>query len=65
MMEAVSTSETSINFYHITRRSVPEDSLHPRHLLPEGVGICSIYSSDTIKITLFKNQVHEYGNFFV
>jgi hypothetical protein len=26
MMEAASTSETSINFYHTTRRSIPEDS---------------------------------------
>jgi hypothetical protein len=26
MMEAVSTSETSVNFYHTTRRKIPEDS---------------------------------------
>jgi hypothetical protein len=26
MMEAVSTSETSVNFYEITRRNIPEDS---------------------------------------
>jgi hypothetical protein len=26
MMEAVSTSETSVNFYQITRRNAPEDS---------------------------------------
>jgi hypothetical protein len=30
-MEAVNTSETSVNFYEITRRSIPEDShLHTR-----------------------------------
>jgi hypothetical protein len=28
MMEAASTSETSVNFYHTTRRSNPEDSNH-------------------------------------
>jgi hypothetical protein len=26
MMEAVSTPETSVNFYQITRRNIPEDS---------------------------------------
>jgi hypothetical protein len=26
MMEAASTSETTINFYHTTRRNIPEDS---------------------------------------
>jgi hypothetical protein len=31
MMEAVSTSETSANFYEITWRNIPEDShLHTR-----------------------------------
>jgi hypothetical protein len=31
MMEAVSTSKTSLNFYQTTRRSIPEDShLHTR-----------------------------------
>jgi hypothetical protein len=30
-MEAVSTSETSVNFYQTTRRNIPEDShLHTR-----------------------------------
>jgi hypothetical protein len=32
MMEAVSTSETSVNFYQTTQRNIPEDShLHTRH----------------------------------
>jgi hypothetical protein len=32
MMEAVSTSETWVNFCEITRRKIPEDSpLHTRH----------------------------------
>jgi hypothetical protein len=32
MMEAESTSETSVNFYQTTRRNSPEDShLHTRH----------------------------------
>jgi hypothetical protein len=32
MMETVSTSETQVNFYQITRRKNPEDShLHTRH----------------------------------
>jgi hypothetical protein len=26
MMEAVNTSETSVNFYQTTRRNIPEDS---------------------------------------
>jgi hypothetical protein len=31
MMEAARTSETSVNFYHTTRRNIPEDShLHTR-----------------------------------
>jgi hypothetical protein len=30
MMKAVSISETSVNFYHTTRRNIPEDS----HLRP-------------------------------
>jgi hypothetical protein len=31
MMEAVITSETSVNFYETTRRNIPEDShLHTR-----------------------------------
>jgi hypothetical protein len=30
MMEAASTSETLVNFYQITRRNIPEDSLHTR-----------------------------------
>jgi hypothetical protein len=31
MMEAVSTSEMSVNFYQTTRRNIPEDSrLHTR-----------------------------------
>jgi hypothetical protein len=29
MMEAESTSETSVNFYHTTRRNIPEDSHLP------------------------------------
>jgi hypothetical protein len=30
-MEAASTSETSVNFYHTTQRNIPEDShLHTR-----------------------------------
>jgi hypothetical protein len=33
MMEAASTSETSINFYHTTRRNMPEDNnFHARFL---------------------------------
>jgi hypothetical protein len=32
MMEAVSTSETPVNFYETTRRNIPEDNhLHTRH----------------------------------
>jgi hypothetical protein len=30
MMEAASTSETSIDFYQILRRNIPEESLHTR-----------------------------------
>jgi hypothetical protein len=30
MMEAKSTSETSVNFYQTTQRNMPEDSLHTR-----------------------------------
>jgi hypothetical protein len=28
MMEAESTSETSVSFYHATRRNIPEDGHH-------------------------------------
>jgi hypothetical protein len=31
-MEVVSTSDTSVNFYHSTRRNIPEDS-HVQHFL--------------------------------
>jgi hypothetical protein len=32
MMEAVSTSETSVSYYQTTRRNIPEDNhLHIRH----------------------------------
>jgi hypothetical protein len=30
MMEAASSSETSVNFYQTTRRNIPEDHLHTR-----------------------------------
>jgi hypothetical protein len=30
MMEAASTSETSVSFYQTTQRNIPEDSLHFR-----------------------------------
>jgi hypothetical protein len=33
MMQAVSTSETSVNFYQTTRRNIPEDSHLHHHLL--------------------------------
>jgi hypothetical protein len=33
-MEAISTSETSVNFYQTTRRNIPEDShLHERTII--------------------------------
>jgi hypothetical protein len=32
-MKAVSTSETSINFYQTTRRNIPEDSHFPEYIL--------------------------------
>jgi hypothetical protein len=35
MMETVSTSETSVNFYQTTRRSISEDS----HLLMKGIAV--------------------------
>jgi hypothetical protein len=38
MMEAASTSETSVNIYHTTRRTIPEDSqyLFPKVLVNSG-----------------------------
>jgi hypothetical protein len=30
MMAAVTTSETSVSFYEIARRNIPEDSRHTR-----------------------------------
>jgi hypothetical protein len=33
MMKAISTSETSVNFYRTTRRNIPEDS-HLHAVLP-------------------------------
>jgi hypothetical protein len=41
MMEAVSTSEMSVNFYDIARGNMPEDShLHTRHL--ENLKFCLV-----------------------
>jgi hypothetical protein len=37
MMEAASTSETSVNFYQITRRNNPEDSHLPIHTITKQV----------------------------
>jgi hypothetical protein len=40
MMEAVSTPETSVNFYETTRRNIPEDShLHTANTVLERVKI--------------------------
>jgi hypothetical protein len=50
MMEAASTSETSVNFYQTTRRSIPEDS----HLLMKLLG-CSC--------DLFKGLIHRFATF--
>jgi hypothetical protein len=45
MMEAVGTSETSINFYETTRRNIPEDSSSDavcfHKLYAAGVGVSS------------------------
>jgi hypothetical protein len=57
MMEAVSTSEKSVNFYQITRRNNPEDGhlhttlLHYKNQLVNAVIIIADYSeNDTIPI---------------
>jgi hypothetical protein len=50
MMDAASTSETSVNFYQTTRRNIPEDShLHTRcrenlksHLITYGLKFTDI-----------------------
>jgi hypothetical protein len=44
MMEAVSTSETSVNFYQTTRRSIPEDSLlqlytYLQEMIPKSISL--------------------------
>jgi hypothetical protein len=38
MMEAVSTSETSVNFYETARRNIPEDSHLQNLWFPQKAG---------------------------
>jgi hypothetical protein len=53
MMEAVSSSETSVNIYQITRRNIPEDNhLHTRRLSYQ---ILSLDLSE-IEIKLTENE---------
>jgi hypothetical protein len=51
LMEAVSTSETSVNFYDTTLCDIPEDSHHPRRLgnLKSHLMLHSSYSSRAMK----------------
>jgi hypothetical protein len=51
MMEAASTSETSVNFYQTTRYNIPEDSrLHTRR--------CKNLKSHQVQVMLY-NQIIE------
>jgi hypothetical protein len=45
MMEAVSTSETSVNFYDTTRRNIPEDSHLQKQISPSEVLAYQDFSS--------------------
>jgi hypothetical protein len=52
-MEAVSTSETSVNFYQTTWRNIPEDShVHTRRRENLKFKLCNILG-DVYKILLF------------
>jgi hypothetical protein len=57
MMEAVSTSETSVNLYETTRRNIPEDShLHTRrhqNLKYQAVGLDHVIASVVIIIIIY------------
>jgi hypothetical protein len=51
-MEAVSTSETSVSFYQITQRNIPQDShLRTRRRenlkSPQILSMCAAYTSET------------------
>jgi hypothetical protein len=49
MMEAANTSETSVNFYQTTRRSIPEDShLH--------VSLLIVFITLTVSLLLVKKS---------
>jgi hypothetical protein len=53
MMEAGSTSETSVNFYQITRRNIPKDSdLHTRRLENLKSHLKNIFSDFLFCVTL-------------
>jgi hypothetical protein len=57
MMEAVSMSEKSINFYQTTRRSIPEDShLHVRKCVST-FKRSNIISEDYNFIFCLKNEI--------
>jgi hypothetical protein len=53
MMEAVSTSETLVNFYQTTQRNFPEDS----HLQYSSLS-CSCINVFTVRALIFKTYFH-------
>jgi hypothetical protein len=56
MMQAVSTSATSVNFYQTTRRSIPEDSrVHFSHYFP--ASNCIIFFSTLERFLLITDNV--------
>jgi hypothetical protein len=56
MMEAVNTSETSVNFYQTTQHNIPEDShLHTcRRDNPKSHLLCNILIEFTIPMTVVR-----------
>jgi hypothetical protein len=59
MMEAVSTSETSINFYGITRRNIPEDSHLQKPSLSQAGGE-RLYIDQCVIIELFEFSLEDF-----
>jgi hypothetical protein len=69
MMEAVSTSETSVNFNVTTRRYIPEDSKLRVHKLVLFQGAYTLVFSHILKTCFWTafpsiHQVHNIGLFF-
>jgi hypothetical protein len=67
MMEAASTTETSVNFYQATRRNIPEESFSTIMFIPQFLPVTKTawkgpgLDSQEVKIFLLRRnvQVHD------